>query len=374
MEYTRPRFFEIMAYAREADRDVIDLVSGNPDWDPPAGVRDGLEAVSSAPPANLQYPPSEGLPELREAIANRQGVSRDQVIVTNGAAEANYLALAGALETNPGTEVILFDPVYPYYPEKVRLLGGKPQRLSRPVTGTIDLKTVEEAISTETATIMLTTPDNPTGAVQSGSTLEQLDALAHEYDATLISDEVYDEFDYSGTFRSARDVSDRALVTNSFSKTFAITGFRVGYLLVPEHLFDPARTRHLLTTITASRPAQAAVRAGLKADTADYQRQARQRMNERIDQFIEILTADGVTCQRPDGGFYVNVNLEEWAGTTEDVKAFIDAHGVAGMPGEHFGENFDDWIRFALLTDRVEEAAERIRAAAAEERTTTTNE
>src|SRR6056297_1499247 len=148
MDYDTPLFFHVMQYAAAADRDVIDLVSGGPDWEPPEALRDGLREYADGDPAAFQYPPSDGLRELREEIAARRGVDVDRVVITNGAGEANYLAMARAFEAadagpaartgsggegaaagtgdaSPSTatpEVLLTDPVYPYYPGKTRLL------------------------------------------------------------------------------------------------------------------------------------------------------------------------------------------------------------------------------------------------------------
>ena len=165
MEYETPLFFRVMQYADRADRDVIDMVSGNPDWEPPEALREGLGEYADFEPKRFQYPPSESLAELREEIAARRNVDVEQVVVTNGAGEANYLAMAAALDRDAGEEVILTDPVYPYYPGKTGMLGGEPVYAPVADDGRLDPAAVREAASEETAAIVVNSPNNPTGAV-----------------------------------------------------------------------------------------------------------------------------------------------------------------------------------------------------------------
>ena len=143
----RPLFFHMMEYAAAAERDVVDMVSGNPDWEAPAAVRSGLAAYADADVERFQYPPSEGLRELREEIAARRNVDAERVIVTNGAGEANYLATACALEAADGDEVLLTDPVYPYYQGRAKMLGATPRFVEAEPDGTLDPAAVRAASS-----------------------------------------------------------------------------------------------------------------------------------------------------------------------------------------------------------------------------------
>ncbi|MFW5918410.1 MAG: pyridoxal phosphate-dependent aminotransferase, partial [Haloferacaceae archaeon] len=248
MDYEEPLFFEVIRHAVAADRDVIEMVSGSPDWEPPSGVREGLREYADADPGEFAYSPSEGLRELREEIAARRNVPADQVLITNGTCEANYLAMARALERDAGDEVVLVDPVYPYYPGRVSLLGGTRRFVAAEPDGSLDPERVRAAVGDDTACLVVNTPNNPTGAVYSPDTVAQLVEIAEAADALLIADEVYDHFDYSGTFESALAVdSEHRVVTSGFSKAMAITGWRVGYAVFPEPLVDGAVTRHMLT-------------------------------------------------------------------------------------------------------------------------------
>jgi aspartate/methionine/tyrosine aminotransferase len=361
MEYDTPLFFRVMQYAAEADRDVVDMVSGNPDWGSPDAVAEGLREYADLGGADFQYPPSEGLRELREEIADRRTVDQSQIIVTNGGGEANYLAMARALERERGSEFLLTDPVYPYYPGKTTMLGASARYVPVAEDGTLDPAAVREAASEETAAIVVNTPNNPTGAVYDEATMRELVSIAEDNDALLVSDEVYDHFDFSGEFTSALAFdSDHRVVTNSYSKTFAITGFRVGYAVFPESLVDVAKTRHMLTNVATTRPGQYAVLNALRNTDPAYYEANRQLLEERVETFTDALDAAGADYSSPDGAFYVMARFPDFPGTIENVEALIDEAGVAGMPGEAFGESRADWLRFALVSPRVEAAAERL--------------
>ncbi|WP_226479667.1 pyridoxal phosphate-dependent aminotransferase [Natrinema amylolyticum] len=361
MNYETPLFFRVMEYADAADRDVIDMVSGNPDWEPPTALREGLREYADLEPDRFQYPPSEGLLELRKEIAARRGVDAEQIVVTNGAGEANYLAMARALERGSGDEILLTDPVYPYYPGKTTMLEGSQSYVATDDEGRLDPDDVRAAASEETAAIVVNTPNNPTGAVYPAETMRELVGLAEEYDAVLVSDEVYDHYDLSGQFSSALETdSPHRIVTNAFSKSMAITGVRVGYAIFPPELVDDAKSRHMLVNVATTRPGQYAVLRALRETGPDYYERNRDRLRERVETFTAALDAAGAEYTRPDGSFYVMARFDGYPGTLENVERLIDEAGVAGMPGEAFGSSRTEWLRFALVTPRVEAAAERL--------------
>jgi aspartate/methionine/tyrosine aminotransferase len=381
MSYDEPLFQRVLRYAAEADRDVVRMVSGNPDWDPPEALRTGLRAYADADVDDFQYPPTSGLRALREEIAARRGVDSGRVLVTNGAGEANYLAMAGAFEradagpvpgdsTDGGSdpdapEVLLTDPVYPYYPARTRLLGGRPRRIPVEADGTPDVDAFRVAAGPDTVAIVINTPNNPLGTVYDRETVAALATVAHEVDALLIVDEVYDHFDLEGQFASALtlEAADEGIVvTSAFSKSMAITGFRVGYAVVPEELVAAARRRHMLVNVTASRPPQAAVLRALRETPPEYYEATRETLRGRVDSFCASLSAVGATFTRPEGAFYVMARFEGFPGTLANAERLIDEAGVAAMPGEAFGEARADWLRFALVSPRTDEAAARLGA------------
>jgi len=361
MEYEEPKFFEVMGYVGDAERDVIDMVSGNPDWEPPQALRDGLKEYATFEPDRFQYPPSDGTAALKAEIAERRGVDSDRIVVTNGTGEANYLGMAAALERDAGDEVLLTDPVYPYYPGKTKMLGGDATFVPANRDGSLDVDAYRETISDETGLVVLNTPNNPTGAVYDHAKVETIVRLCEDHDAVAVVDEVYDHFDLSGTFESALTIdSEHCVVTSGFSKSLAITGFRVGYAIFPEWLAENAKARHMLVNVATTRPGQYAVLRGLEGADAAYYEAARELIRERVDTFTDALDAAGAEYTRPDGAFYVMARFDDYPGTMANVKRLVDEAGVAGMPGEGFGEAYSDWLRFALVTPRVEEAADRL--------------
>jgi len=367
VDYETPQFFWVIQYAAGADRDVVDMVSGNPDWDPPEALREGLREYADGAPESFQYPPSVGLTALRSEIAERRGVDRSRVVVTNGAGEANHLATTGALDRDSGTEIVMTDPVYPYYAGRANLLEADARYVPVADDGQLDPAAVREVASEDTAAIVVNTPNNPTGAVYPRDTIEALAEIAEECDAVLVADEVYDHYDFTGEFESALATdSDHVVAANSFSKSMAITGFRVGYAVFPPEdgplgeMVERARTRHMLTNVTGSRPAQAAVLRALRETPPEYYERNRQRLRERIDAFTDALDAAGAEYTTPQGSFYVLARFEDFPGTMGNVERLIDEAGVAGMPGEAFGESHADWLRFALVTLRADEAADRL--------------
>jgi aspartate/methionine/tyrosine aminotransferase len=367
MEYETPQFYRVVEYARAADRDVVDMVSGSPDWEPPEALREGLHDYADADPDRFQYPPSAGLDRLRDAIAERRGVPADRVLVTNGTAEANHLALAGALDAMPGDEVLLTDPVYPYYAGRANFLGADTRFVPVGDDGHLDPADVRAAATPDTAAVLVNSPNNPLGVTYDADTVEALVGVAEDHDALLVSDEVYDHFDYSGRFTSALAVdSPNRLVTNAFSKSMAITGFRVGYAVFPDRasddLLERARTRHMLTTVAGSRPAQAAVAHALEHTGPAYYEGVRERLRERLARFTDALDDVGAAYTDPEGAFYVMARFPDFGGSFAHAERLVDEAGVAGMPGEAFGRAREDWLRFSLTTDRVGTAADRLRA------------
>jgi aspartate aminotransferase len=367
MEGGKSTFSRVVEYASAADRDVIDLVSGEPDWDPPDRLRDALHEVADGAADQFQYPPNLGLTALRDEIAARRGIDRSRVVITNGTVEANHLAVTTGLEQFSGSQILLPDPVYPYYDNRVDLLGA--DRMSVPVddTGKLDPEVVRDAVDETTAVILVNSPNNPMGTVYERDRIEALVGIAEDNDALLVSDEVYDQFDFTGRFESALEVdSGHVAVTNAFSKSMAITGLRVGYLLGPpadgavSEFFATASNRHMLTNMAVSRPSQYAVLRALEETPSAYYERNRERVRDRIEAFTDVLAAVGAEYTEPEGAFYVMARFEGFPGTLENVKRLVDEAGVAGMPGDAFGQARADWFRFALVTPRADEAADRL--------------
>ncbi len=362
MEYEAPVFFDLMEYVAGREHDVIDLVSGNPDWGSPPGIEQGLREYAELGGEAYQYPPTEGLRALREEIAERRNVSVEQIVVTVGGGEANYLAIAAGLERHSGNTVVLTDPVYPYYPGKVTMLGGTVRYMKANRDGSLSPARIQEVVDDDVAAIVVNSPNNPTGAVYGEETMKTVVQEAESHDAMVVSDEAYDHLVLSGSFTSVLSVdSSNRILTTSFSKTFAITGFRVGYAVFPtDEMARLARDRHMLTVTAGVRPSQYAVLTALQSTPLAYFEDTRSLLRERVTEFGDALAAIGGEYSLPDGGFYVMVKFPDFPGTVENVKRLIDEAGIAGMPGNAFGESRAEWMRFALVSDRVTEAGDRL--------------
>jgi aspartate/methionine/tyrosine aminotransferase len=363
-DYDEPLFQQVIASAERADRDVVRMVSGNPDWEPPAALREGLREAAEAAPPSLQYPPAPGLVDLRELLAARHGVARRRVLVTTGATEALSLGIARALSRDAGDEVVVVDPTYPYYPAQIALHGGEVVRVPAAPDGGLNAAAVRAAVGPETAGIVLTDPNNPTGAVYDPESVRAVLDRAADHDALVVRDEVYEAYDLSGRFESALDLKTEAevVVVSAASKTFAVTGLRLGWAILPEAHVDLVRRRHLLTTVAASRPAQVATIRALRETDAAYGKRGRERLRKRRDRLCAALDDVGADYLPPQGAFYVLAELPGVTGDLDSIERLINEAGVAGMPGAAFGSAAAEMVRFSLTTDRIEEAAERLRA------------
>jgi aspartate/methionine/tyrosine aminotransferase len=360
-----PTIVDVQESADAADRDVVRMVSGRPDWDPPESLREGLHEAAEADAGSFQYAPPRGLDDLRAALAASLGPGTDPeaVTVTAGTVEANHLAMAHALERDAGDVALVPDPGYPYYAARVRMLGGRVRRVPVGSDGSLDVAGLGAAADDDVALVVVNTPNNPTGAVYDGATLRDAVGVAEDHDALLVSDEVYGRIDRSGEFASALSVdSDRRVVTGSVSKSLAATGLRVGYAVVPEPLREATTMRHVLTTIAASRPAQHAVLRALADVDEPYHRAVRECLDRRAATFVDALDGVGAEYVDPVGGMYVFARLPGVPGTVSNVHRLIAEAGVAAMPGATFGSAYEEWIRFSLTTPRVGTAADRVAA------------
>lgn len=354
-------FATVLRKVANADHDVVEMVNGTPDWPPPTPLRSGLKQAADGEPAEFQYAPTRGLRPLRQELAERRSVPADSIIVTAGATEANQIVMAHALSRSSGQEVVMAEPFYPYYPRRTRRLGGTPVTVPVRSDGVLDPQDVADVTGPETAAIVVNTPNNPTGSVYAEEVLRSLVEIAETCDAILLSDETYGHVDLSGSFVSALTIeSSHRIVTSSVSKSMAVTGLRLGYLSAPEPHRGPLADRHELTTISASRPIQRAVLQSLQETDPDYYESVRERLRDRRRTFTNALDTLGATYTMPDMGFYVLAKIPGLPGTMDTVTRLIEDVGVAPMPGAAFGDSRSEWLRFALVTPRVETAAQRL--------------
>jgi aspartate aminotransferase len=351
-------------------RSIIHLELGEPDFHPAAPVVDALRNAAAA--GRDRYVATRGIPPLREAIANylqrtrRLDVAPEEVLVAPGCKMALSLAMMALIE--PSDEVLYPDPGFPIYPSFTRGLGGKavPFFLEEKNNFQPDLREIASKITPRTSLLIFNSPNNPTGTVFSRDTLEQLAGLARKHDLWVITDEIYARILFTGEYQSIRalpDMAERTVIIDGFSKSFAMTGWRLGYAVAPKQFID-AMDMLVLNTFTcvAEFTQIAAIEAlndstnGVDAMVAEYRK--------RRDLFVARLNRiPGFRCQIPEGSFYAWVNVEDTGLSAEEVaRLLLEEAGVAGIAGAAFGAAGKNYLRFSLVSARnyLDEALDRI--------------
>jgi aminotransferase len=310
----------------------------------------------------VQYTAYEGIAPLREAIAqklsdeNGLDYNPDEIIVTHGAQEA-ICVLCGAL-LNPGDEVILTNPYYSAYRNIISLYGGQPVPvLVRPdMNWSWDLEALEAAITQRTKLIIVVSPDNPTGAVASRATLEGIARIAVQHNLLVVSDEIYEKYIYDGahhhSFARLPGMKERTITVNGFSKSFGMTGWRVGYLAVPDWLKQVANEVRHMHSISTALPSQLAALAALKGPKEPWQERL-QTYADRRKYLLARLEAMKLPFVRTQGSYYVMADIR--ASGMDSISfsaALIEAHGVRVGPGVVFGSGAEGFVRLSLMCPR----------------------
>ena len=352
------RIREVMELAWK-DPEAIHLEVGEPDFPTPEHV---IEAVYEAARAGrTRYAPNAGVPELREALAdkvtrrNGYGARPDQVVVTQGGIQALYLVLRALLE--PGDEVLLPDPAWPNFRMIAHLLGARV--LSYPLVAEGDflprLEDLERLVTPRTRAILVNSPSNPLGTVLPRELVETLLAFARRRGLWFISDEVYDEVVFDDVFVSAgslADPSDRLVSIYSFSKVYAMTGWRVGYLVAPPEMAKLLTGMQEPIISCVNTPAQMGALAAVSGPQ-DIVREMREAYRARRDELLGILGRGGLPSSQPSGAFYVWTDVSEASVPAMDfARALIEREHVAVAPGSAFGELGEGYVRLSLASSR----------------------
>ena len=351
---------------------AVNLSQGFPDFDPPEELRRALEKTAHAGPH--QYAVTWGAPGFRRALARKQahftGLPIDpdaNLVVTCGSTEAMMAAMMTAC--NPGDKVVVFSPFYENYVADTILSGAEPIYVPlRPPDFSFDPAELRRAFEQRPKALILCNPSNPTGKVFTRDELLQIAALAEEFDAYVITDEVYEHIVYAPHrhvyFSTLPGMFARTVSCSSLSKTYAITGWRLGYVIAAPAFIDGARKVHDFLTVGAAAPLQEAAIAGLEMPEAYYAHLAEIYAAKR-DLFLGGLRAAGLTFTEPEGAYYVMVDVSEF-GAPDDV-AFCEwlarEVGVAAVPGSSFfREPVNHLIRFhfAKREDTLREAIARL--------------
>jgi aspartate aminotransferase len=337
-----------------APPNAINLGLGEPDFDPPRVV---IEALARATREGMNhYGPSAGLLALRDKIAERYAAkeprtSRENVIVTHGGSEG--LMVTALTLYDPEDEVLVPNPGFVLYAPHARLAGARPVPYSLTATRKFwpDLEELEHLVTDRTRAIVVNTPSNPTGAVFPRSLVERLAAFADRHDLTIVSDEVYEELVYDGTPTSFWGRSDRVVIVNSFSKTLAMTGWRVGFLVAPRTLAADLNKIHYHIIACPSTPVQAAVLAGLEAGDSATRAMVREFRARRALVSRLLNAIPGLEVVRPAGAFYAFPRFS-WPRTSQEVATELLARGVITTPGDAFGSLGASHLRLSFAASR----------------------
>ncbi|MCE5190364.1 MAG: pyridoxal phosphate-dependent aminotransferase [Actinomycetia bacterium] len=363
---------DVVARAKELEasgRDIVRMEIGDPDFSTPAVIKHAAEAAMEA--GDTGYTQSAGLPDLRDAIrdhyASAYGVTVDpgNVIVTQGTSPA-MLLLFGAL-LDPGDEVIISDPCYPAYPNYIAFLGGVPVcvRVRAEDGFRFRVAEVRAAITPRTKAIMINSPANPMGTVLGPDDLAALAALAEETGIWVASDEIYHGLQFDGPSRSILEFTDRAFVLNGFSKAYAMTGWRLGYLIAPPQYVRPAEVIQQNFFLCANHFVQVAGTVALLEAQGDVARM-RAEYDVRRRYLVPALREVGLAIDvEPTGAFYVFADASAWGKDSLALTGrLLEEAGVAVAPGVDFGSGGEGFLRFSYATslDRLHEGVRRLRA------------
>jgi len=350
---------------KAAGRPVISFAAGEPDFPTPEHVVDAAVAAARDP-KNHRYTPAAGLPELREAIAAKTlrdsslEVDPSQVIVTNGGKQAVYQAFATLLD--PGDEVLLPAPYWTTYPEAIALAGGVPVEVFAGADQNylVTVEQLEAARTPHTKVLLFVSPSNPTGSVYSPEQTAAIGAWAEEHGLWVISDEIYQNLVYDGVraasiAEATPALADRTILVNGVAKTYAMTGWRLGWMVGPKDAITAAANLQSHLSSNVSNISQRAALAALTGpqDAVDEMRLAFDRRRRAIVAGLGAI--DGVTVPLPQGAFYVYPDVSgllgrEWAGVTpttslELADLILEKAEVAAVPGEAFGPS--GYLRFS---------------------------
>ena len=347
---------QIMELAWSAGGGVIHLEVGEPDFPTPPHVVEAAHRAASD--GFTRYTPNAGIPELREALANkvqeRNGIAAppDRIVVTPGAVAGIYSAVAAVAD--PGAEILISDPSWPNYVLMTELLGIRPVRfpLSADDGFVPDPALIEPRITDRTQAILLNSPANPTGACTPRRAWEELLELARSHDLWVLSDEVYDEiwFDEPSVSAGPLDPDERVVSFFSFSKTYAMTGWRVGYMVTPPGLTESVITAQEPITSCVNAPAQKAAVAAVTGPQ-DGVEEMRRSYRKRRDLVCGLLEAEGIPCVRPAGAFYLMADVSRSGLDDLDfARRLVLERGVAVVPGAAFGPGSGAYVRISLAS------------------------
>jgi aspartate/methionine/tyrosine aminotransferase len=354
-----------------AGRDIVHFEIGQPDFETPDAIREaGRAAIAEG---KTRYTPPAGMPALRKAIAEAAGAQRgmefeaEQVVVSPGAKPNLFFAALALID--PGEEVLYPDPGFPTYQAMINVAGGVavPVPLDEENDFSFDLQAFDRLVNKRTRLIILNSPSNPTGSTIPPGDLEHIAAVAAENDCWVLSDEIYGGLVYDGresvSIASLPGMQARTVIVDGFSKTYAMTGWRLGYGIMPVEL---ARKMDLLMTHSVGSTAHFTQIAGIEALTGPQDGAAamRDEYQRRRDMIVQGLRGiPGVSCRMPAGAFYAFPNVKAFGRRSSELAdLLLDQAGVAVLPGSSFGQYGEGYLRLSYATspENIQEGLKRM--------------
>lgn len=344
------RFFD----AASTMNDVISLGVGEPDFDTPWHIRE--EGIYSLEKGRTFYTANAGLKELKQEIVNYLGrrfhmfYETDQVLVTVGGSEAIDIAFRSMLD--PGDEVIIPEPCFVSYLPCVKMAGGVPVRLTLEEKDEFKLtkQKLLSALTDKTKVLVLPFPNNPTGAIMTAEELQIIADIVKERDIFVLSDEIYSELSYAGdhvSIASLPGMAERTVVINGFSKSYAMTGWRLGYAVGPKEVIRQMLKVHQFVIMCAPTTSQYAAIEALRNGDEDVARM-RESYDERRRFLVKELREMGIPCFEPMGAFYVFPNISKFGMTSEEFATeLLKKEKVAVVPGTAFGACGEGFLRIS---------------------------
>ena len=367
--------FEVLARARALEatgKKVVHLEIGEPDFDTPQHIIDA--AADALRGGFTHYVPAPGLPEVRAAVGEffgrtgRPAYPAERIVITPGAKPIMFYAIMALAEE--GDEVMYPDPGFPMYESITSFAGAKPVPLVlREDNGfRIDPEEIRQKVTDRTRLIVLNSPHNPCGSVLTKADIEAIAEIVLEHDLYVLSDEVYWATQYGSDHASISmldGMADRTILLDGCSKTFAMTGWRLGFASFPPDMVEPV-TRMIINSVSCTSAfSQRAILAALTGPWGPVDAMVAE-FEKRRDVIVEGLNRiPGITCAEPGGAFYVFPNVKELGGTSEQVAAFLlDEAGVAGLSGTAFGPAGQGYMRFSYANsvEKIREALDAIEA------------
>jgi aspartate/methionine/tyrosine aminotransferase len=366
--------FEVLARAKALERQgksIIHLEIGEPDFDTPQNIKEA--AVKALYSGYTHYVPAAGIPELREAIAEYISKTRkipvdpEEVVVTPGAKPIIFFAILACV--NPGEEVLYPNPGFPIYESVINFAGAKPVPipLKEENDFRIDHEYVKEKITKKTKMIILNSPENPTGGVMTKDDLKLIvDCIANRDDIIILSDEIYSRIIYEGSHESIASfpgMKEKTIILDGFSKTYAMTGWRLGYGVMRRDLAEKITQLMINSNSCTCAFVQVAGIEALKGPQ-DFVNQMVTEFRKRREIIVERLNRiKGVACRRPKGAFYVFPNITGTGMRSKELSDYLlNEAGVAVLPGTSFGKYGEGYLRisFANSVENIEEALNRM--------------